>query len=112
MVLIKNMMRSKIKIFVVLLTLLLSACAGTPKHPDDPYENFNRATYKFNKGIDKVVIKPIAYTYKNFTPRPLQTGVGNFFNNLGEISTIGNDLLQLKIRYATHDFARFAINST
>lgn len=106
------MMQSKIKLSIVLFTLLLSACASTSKHPDDPYENFNRATYKFNKGIDKVVIKPLAYTYKNFTPKPLQVGVGNFFHNLGEISTIGNDILQLKIRYATHDFARFAINST
>ena len=97
------------------LSLILSACASNPQkynNPDDPLEGYNRAVYGFNKGVDKIVIKPVAYTYKTLLPRPVQSGVGNFFSNLGEVTTVANDLLQFKIRYMTHDLARFTINST
>lgn len=108
------MTRRNIKFgLILLLALGVSACSTTnTMHPDDPYENFNRGIYKFNKAVDKVLIKPIAYTYNKFTPRPVRSGVNNFFSNIGEVNTISNDILQLKLNYAAHDFARLAINST
>lgn len=109
-----TMTHSKNKIgFTCAVCLALSACASkNPTHPDDPIEGFNRGVYKFNKGVDKVVLKPTAYVYKTITPSPLRHGVNNFFHNLSEITTIGNDVLQFKFGYAAHDFARLAINST
>jgi phospholipid-binding lipoprotein MlaA len=39
-------------------------------------------------------------------------GVNNFYNNLRDIVTVANDLLQLKIVYAVHDSGRVLVNST
>ncbi len=46
------------------------------------------------------------------TPDPVQTGVGNFFSNLGEIRTTLNSLLQGKGANAGASTGRFLINST
>ena len=39
-------------------------------------------------------------------------GVNNFFNNLRDVITIVNDLLQLKIEHAAKDTGRVLVNST
>lgn len=108
------MMQSKIKLSLIsIMILCLSACSSNPnKHPLDPYESVNRGVYKFNRTVDKYAVKPVAYTYKKFTPSPVRSGVNNFFSNIGEVTTISNDLLQFKFKYVAHDLARFAINST
>lgn len=87
-------------------------CAQTKSHPQDPYEVFNRATFNFNKTIDKVAVKPVAYVYLKYMPQPFQLGIGNFFDNLREITNVANDLLQFQFAYAAHDTSRFLINST
>lgn len=91
--------------------LLLSGCA-TSTNPVDPYEDFNRSVYSFNKGVDKVVLKPLAKGYDVVTPQPVQDGISNVFNNLYEPVTILNDLFQLKFGQAGRDTGRFFINST
>lgn len=108
-------MQRKIKssvLSVLSVTFILGGCAGTPKNPDDPFERMNREIYGFNRTVDRAVIKPTAYFYKNYVPRPVRTGIGNFFSNLEEITTVANDVLQGKFNYAAHDLARFSINST
>jgi phospholipid-binding lipoprotein MlaA len=42
----------------------------------------------------------------------VRKGFNNFFNNLGSITTVLNDLLQLKFTNAFTDAGRFIINST
>lgn len=79
---------------------------------NDPFERFNRAIFKFNDKLDRWVLKPIATGYQKITPRPIHTGVRNFFNNLFEPTTIINDLLQGKIEQTIRDSIRFLINST
>lgn len=96
---------------LTLSVLCLSACA-TGSNPVDPYENVNRSIYRFNKGADKVVLKPIATAYDTVTPEFVQTGISNVFNNIGELPTVANDLFQLKITQAGKDMGRFLINST
>ncbi|MED5430170.1 MAG: VacJ family lipoprotein, partial [Pseudomonadota bacterium] len=99
-------------LMTVLLLLSVSSCSTTQGVKHDPLEPMNRAIYKFNEVVDDVVLKPIAKTYKAITPDPVETGVSNFFNNIGEINTIVNDVLQLKFGQAGHDLTRFAINTT
>ncbi len=91
------------------LAILVSGCASTNK---DPLEGVNRGVYKFNDVTDKYAIKPVATAYKAITPTPVRKGFNNFFNNLGSITTVLNDLLQLKFANAFTDAGRFIINST
>lgn len=95
---------------------MLAGCAGRvageEPHPDDPWEGFNRGVFVFNEAIDRAVLKPVARGYDTITPEPVQTGVGNFFSNLGEIRTSLNSLLQGKPTNAGLSTSRFLINST
>ena len=79
---------------------------------NDPLEPFNRAMFGFNEVIDDIVLEPVAEGYKTVTPDPIEIGVSNFFNNLGEINTIFNDVLQLKLGDAVSASSRLVINST
>jgi len=105
-------MRTKLIIAIAgLLTLsLLSGCASNANK--DPLEGLNRGIYKFNDVADKAVFKPVATAYKAVAPTPVRKGINNFFSNLASITTILNDLLQLKFASAFTDAGRFVINST
>ena len=81
-------------------------------HPRDPWEGFNRSIFTFNDTIDFYFLKPVAKGYDKAMPDPLQAGVSNFFNNLGEIKTIFNGLLQFKFKQAGLDTTRFLVNTT
>lgn len=100
------------QIIIFLSALLLTACTTTGDNPKDPYEEQNRAVWEFNRSLDKAVLKPVAEGYQYITPDPIETGVTNFFSNLGEIPTIINDVLQGKFLKAGRDTGRFLINST
>lgn len=103
---------------VVLLVagLFLAGCATLPPNskpePRDPWERFNRATFKFNDKLDRALLRPTARAYVKVTPRFVRTGVSNFFENLETVTTLVNDALQGKMGAAGHDTARFLLNST
>lgn len=100
----------KLKTVLLIAVLFgLSGCATTNK---DPLEGVNRGIYKFNDVVDKYAMKPVAKAYKAVTPSPVRTGITNFFNNLGTLTTVVNDLLQLKFAQAFADAGRFVINTT
>ena len=83
-----------------------------PANPDDPFEGFNRSMYAFNETLDEYAMKPIAKGYQAITPDIVDTGITNFFNNLGDVLVLLNDLLQLKIDKAIATSARIVFNST
>lgn len=78
----------------------------------DPWEEFNRKVFGFNDWFDRALFKPSAQVYDNVTPQFVKSGVGNFFNNIGELPTIGNDLLQGQFVRAASATGRFLINTT
>jgi len=90
---------------------LLGGCSTTQARPD-PYEKFNRYVFQFNDDIDKILLKPVAETYKTLVPPPIGKGITNIFGNLNDITVIANDLLQLKFKQATSDTGRLIINTT
>lgn len=99
------------------LSLALGGCAclNTPepeKETIDPYEPVNRAVFKFNQNADKYVIKPVATAYIKTLPETIQTRVSSFFDNLRDITTSANDLLQGKFGQFAHDASRLMVNST
>ncbi|GAA3994249.1 hypothetical protein GCM10022279_17290 [Comamonas faecalis] len=96
----------------VLSAALLAGCAtGPDAHPGDPLEPYNRAMTTFNDNVDKAVLKPVATLYKDVTPQPVRTGVGNFFGNLGDAWSFVNNLLQLRGREAFDSMVRFTTNT-
>ncbi|WP_370981425.1 VacJ family lipoprotein [Agaribacterium sp. ZY112] len=96
---------------------MLSACASHSGSDEqskqvDPWEGVNRKVFAFNMGLDKWLFRPVAKTYDFITPAPIQTGIGNFFSNIGEVGNVANDVMQLKWKQAGNDSLRFAVNST
>lgn len=91
--------------------LFLSGCCAVQQNCD-PYESFNRGMFRFNKGLDRVVLKPIARVYETVLPCFVQARINSFFQNLGEIPTIGNDILQADFYNAHRDTWRLMINTT
>jgi phospholipid-binding lipoprotein MlaA len=109
-------MRSTTRLSLLsLCLLLLCGCAALPpgskRDPRDPWERMNRSTYKFNDVLDRAIVKPTAKGYTHL-PRPVQTGVHNFFDNLNYPITIVNDLLQGQVVPFFSDIGRFVFNST
>jgi phospholipid-binding lipoprotein MlaA len=94
----------------------LSSCVAlppnSPRAPQDPWESWNRGVYKFNDAVDRAVAKPVARTYVKYVPRPIRTGVTNFFANLNTPTVLINDALQGKFLAAASDLGRFALNTT
>ena len=77
----------------------------------DPLEPFNRAIFSFNNVADKTILEPVAKGYKNL-PSPIQSGIGNFLNNLKMPLVIVNQLLQRQGKNAIESSGRFVVNTT
>lgn len=100
---------------MALATFFLASIISVPVYgasENDPLERLNRTTHEFNRGVDSVIFKPLATSYKRFTPRLMQRSIRNFFNNLDDVRVGLNDLLRLNFEQASQDLGRVAINST
>jgi phospholipid-binding lipoprotein MlaA len=108
-------------ILITTLTLTFNVNAGSdgelilkkndPAEIEDCSEGFNRASFALNKGLDKIIFKPVASVYKSF-PSPIRTGVSNSLDNLSNLVTIPNNLLQGDFSLAGLNTSRFVINTT
>ena len=78
---------------------------------NDPFENLNRKTFEFNENLDEKFARPVAEAYSKFPPK-IKIGISNFFNNLEEVDTFVNQLLQGKPKQSINDLTRFVINTT
>ena len=95
----------------ILIVSFLSVSLIYAEDINDPFEDINRITFKFNESIDNNFLKPMAVTYSK-APKPIKKGISNFFDNLEEIETSVNQILQGKPKLAINDFSRFIINTT
>jgi phospholipid-binding lipoprotein MlaA len=108
----------------ILCSLLLCGCliscatkastaspSTTYTSPIDPYENYNRNAYRMNEKLDRWMIRPVAVWYIDYIPYPLRNTIANFYNNLRDFVTLGNDVLQLEGSSAMKNFMRISINS-
>jgi phospholipid-binding lipoprotein MlaA len=78
----------------------------------DPLEGFNRAMFGLHQALDKSIYRPVAMGYQHIVPKPVRSGLRNFFGNLTEPVVFLNYLLQFKFGKAAETLARFTINST
>ena len=65
-----------------------------PIDVEDPWEGFNRTMYRFNYHFDRFIFLPAVRGYQAVTPDLAQTGIHNFFNNVGDITNLYNSILQ------------------
>ena len=109
-----------LKIILITLTFATSAFAGSDgelelskksKPVKDCFESLNRATFAFNQGLDKAILKPIAKSYRNL-PKPIKNGTSNVLNNLSNLITIPNNVLQGDLKLAIINTGRLVVNST
>ncbi|MFU8831849.1 MAG: VacJ family lipoprotein [Wenzhouxiangella sp.] len=104
------------RILLVFLIAAITGCATTAappedRHPDDPWEPFNRTMHSFNMAADRAVLRPVARGYDKVTPEPVQGGVRNFFRNLRSPVIMMNLLLQGRGSELEDEFQRFIINT-
>jgi phospholipid-binding lipoprotein MlaA len=98
---------------LALCLALLAGCATTSgrANPRDPWEGFNREAYRFNEGLDRIILRPAATWYRDKVPPLVRTGVANFFGNLGDAWSAVNSLMQFRLQDAEENFARFHVNT-
>ncbi len=99
-----------------IISLLMSGCAtysaNSIADANDPWQSVNRPVFAVNDAFDQALFKPLAEVYNSVTPKPVQTGVTNFFSNLNEIDNAINNLFQGKPEQFATSVGRLAINST
>jgi phospholipid-binding lipoprotein MlaA len=93
-------------------TRYVSDLMAYDKENPDPLESINRKIFVFNDNVDRIALSPLARGFDKVTPDVAQRGIGNVFSNLLEVTTIFNDLLQLKFGQAASDSGRFVLNTT
>lgn len=97
-------------------SLLCAACATVDVSSEptelDHFERLNRGIYRFNRGVDRKVVRPLARAYDHVMPAPVEHRVRNFFTNLKAPTDIINNWLQGKFKPGFADFGRFLLNST
>lgn len=95
--------------------VVLSAAApatATANEVNDPFEGFNRAMFKFNDGLDRWILEPVAKGWDFVVPEQGQTAVRNIFANALFPVDFTNELLQWKPKGAAVSLGRFVLNST
>lgn len=100
----------------VLALTATAACATTPGGVSeaelDRFEKTNRAIYKFNKGVDGAILKPVTQGYRAVVPGIARRGVSNALDNVDEPLSFINAVLQGKFKAAFRAADRFLVNST
>ncbi|MGH7783367.1 MAG: MlaA family lipoprotein, partial [Candidatus Binatia bacterium] len=89
------------------------AVDGAAESPEwDPWEPVNENVFRFNREVDRFVLKPVARGYDALLPDAVKKGIANALDNLDVTRRLVNSLLQLKFAGAGREAARFSINST
>jgi phospholipid-binding lipoprotein MlaA len=113
-------MKKILSISVITFFIFTNAFAGADgelelskksKPVKDCFEPINRVTFAINQGLDKIIFKPVAKGYR-VLPSPVRTGVSNALDNLSNLVTIPNNVLQGELKKAGVNTGRFVINTT
>lgn len=102
---------------VLLACAFTVGCAGLPRPSPEPadvdrFERMNRAIYRFNRGFDRHVARPVARGYDKVVPPRVERRFRNFFANLVAPTDIANSFLQGKFKPGFAGLGRFLLNST
>ncbi|WP_320009311.1 VacJ family lipoprotein [Maridesulfovibrio sp.] len=78
----------------------------------DPWDPMNRYIYSFNARFDRAIYIPAMDIYTTVLPLPVRHGVNNAINNLNEVKSFTNGILQFNGHKVGRAFSRFLINSS
>lgn len=68
--------------------------------------------FKFNDGLTTYAFRPVAKGYVKVVPRPVRTGIGNFFDNVKFPVRLVGALLQGKFVRCAQETGKFIVNTT
>ena len=115
------MLKKIIIVIITTLTLTFNVNAASdgdlilkknePSEIKDCFEKLNRGTFAFNQALDGLIFKPVSNVYRKL-PSPVKSGVSNSLDNLSNLVTIPNNLLQGDLALAGVNSGRFLVNST
>ena len=115
------MYKKFVLIIITTLALVANASASSdgdlllkknnPSEVKECWEGFNRASFALNQGLDKVIFRPIPGAYKKL-PTQIKSGVSNSLDNLSNVITIPNNILQGDFSKAGINTGRFILNTT
>ena len=109
-----------IKIFLIALFLSSNALAGSDGEiklskkanpTKDCFEKVNRVSFALNQGLDKAIFKPVAKGSRSL-PSPIKSSTNNVLNNLSNLITIPNNILQGELKTAGINTGRLVVNTT
>jgi phospholipid-binding lipoprotein MlaA len=109
--------RMRLLLSVCVLLAGTACCTGcTPpsavrEDVPDHFERLNRGVYKFNRAVDRTIVRPIARGYDRVVPVPVDRHVRDFFTNLAAPIDILNNFLQAKFKPGFSDIGRFLLNT-
>ena len=105
----------------ITIAFVINANAGTdgtnslskknPGEVKDCFEKVNRATFKFNQVLDGIIFEPVAKAYR-ILPSPIRAGSSNVLDNLSNLVTIPNNILQGDFKKAGENSGRLIVNTT
>jgi len=90
--------------------VVFAGCAAVPSKVD-PLEPMNRALYHVHDVLDTNIVKPVAEGYVAVIPQFVRTGFANVFNNIDDLFSAVNGLLQGKPEKAGNDLGRVLTNT-
>lgn len=95
------------------VALLAGGCATVEAtNPRDPWEGYNRSIFAFNDAVDGALLKPVAYAYRDLTPEPVRSCIGNVFGNVADVWSALNSMLQGRGHDFINTLGRVLFNST
>jgi phospholipid-binding lipoprotein MlaA len=86
--------------------------AVDPQLVYDPWEGMNQRIYNFNYHFDQKVFLPVVRGWRAVVPRFIRVGIHNWFNNIRDIVTVANSILQLAPEKTFQASGRVIVNST
>jgi|ETNmetMinimDraft_8_1059916.scaffolds.fasta_scaffold07466_1 phospholipid-binding lipoprotein MlaA len=100
------------KILPIIFLLYCTINTSVLAEEYDPFEDINRVTHGFNDVFDDYIFEPVAASYMDNVPDFAQGRVSDFFDNLRDVKTLANQLLQFKIIGGVETFGRIVVNTS
>ncbi len=95
---------------VVWCVLLTSSVRANDDEQRDPFEKFNRPAFAVNMFFDRMLLKPLAKTYRTVVPKSFRIPLENFISQFSYPVSAFNYVLQGDFKNAGNSVVRLSVN--